>query len=414
MVTTNDDELADRLRRFRSHGIVRRPERGGWYYEISEVGFNYRLTDVQAALGSVTTGQARPLHRTPQRDCRTVSRGARRLCRSSCRRRPRTVSCTAITSSRCSCRIAAQTYDRLREAGIATQVHYVPVHHHPVSADIGMKPGDLPVCDRVYEGLLSLPMFPRPDRRRRRDGRGGSCVPASRADVDPLVVVRADASASDRPRPRDAVAHARSSTRRTGLSGAVRSVLGFRLRRDRICPTSVQVTDRSVAEVTRPTPCLSLAERPNFVVVDGYHFSAGFFEALENSQHAVRSDRRQLRDRRPITRARAQSESSRDRGAVQRHGGSNRSCCSGLSTHSIRPEIVAAAKQNLTRSRAPSSSRWAEAIHEGSRYRSSSASLEPAFESWWRSAPHTRHAFGDLGPADVLGGRACHRARAIT
>src|SRR4051812_33898136 len=51
LVTTNDDELAERLRRFRSHGIVKRPERGGWYYEISEVGYNYRLTDVQAALG---------------------------------------------------------------------------------------------------------------------------------------------------------------------------------------------------------------------------------------------------------------------------------------------------------------------------------------------------------------------------
>jgi dTDP-4-amino-4,6-dideoxygalactose transaminase len=41
------------------------------------------------------------------------------------------------------------------------QVHYVPVHHHPVSSDIGLKPGDLPECDAVYEGLISLPMFPK-------------------------------------------------------------------------------------------------------------------------------------------------------------------------------------------------------------------------------------------------------------
>ena len=39
------------------------------------------------------------------------------------------------------------------------QVHYVPVHHHPVSEDIGAKPGDFTVCDRVYEGLISLPNF---------------------------------------------------------------------------------------------------------------------------------------------------------------------------------------------------------------------------------------------------------------
>ena len=52
VVTTNSDEYADALRRFRSHGIVRQPDRGGWYYEIDELGFNYRLTDLQAALGA--------------------------------------------------------------------------------------------------------------------------------------------------------------------------------------------------------------------------------------------------------------------------------------------------------------------------------------------------------------------------
>jgi perosamine synthetase len=51
-VTTNDDDLADRLRVFRSHGIRHKPEVGGWYYEIEEIGFNYRLTDIQAVLGS--------------------------------------------------------------------------------------------------------------------------------------------------------------------------------------------------------------------------------------------------------------------------------------------------------------------------------------------------------------------------
>ena len=51
IVTTNDDELAERLRRFRTHGIERLPERGGWYYEIVELGFNYRITDIHAALG---------------------------------------------------------------------------------------------------------------------------------------------------------------------------------------------------------------------------------------------------------------------------------------------------------------------------------------------------------------------------
>ena len=50
-MTTNSPRLADRLRSFRNHGIERKPEVGGWYYEIAELGFNYRLTDLQAALG---------------------------------------------------------------------------------------------------------------------------------------------------------------------------------------------------------------------------------------------------------------------------------------------------------------------------------------------------------------------------
>src|SRR5207249_4468101 len=51
-VTTNSDELAARLRAFRNHGITPRPEVGGWYYEIGSLGFNYRMTDLQAALGT--------------------------------------------------------------------------------------------------------------------------------------------------------------------------------------------------------------------------------------------------------------------------------------------------------------------------------------------------------------------------
>jgi dTDP-4-amino-4,6-dideoxygalactose transaminase len=51
-------------------------------------------------------------------------------------------------------------FDGMREAGIGVQVHYVPVHHHPVSQDIGLQPGDLPICDNVYDQILSLPIYP--------------------------------------------------------------------------------------------------------------------------------------------------------------------------------------------------------------------------------------------------------------
>jgi perosamine synthetase len=51
-------------------------------------------------------------------------------------------------------------FDGMRNAGIGVQVHYVPVHHHPVSSDIGLKPGDMPICDSIYEQIISLPIHP--------------------------------------------------------------------------------------------------------------------------------------------------------------------------------------------------------------------------------------------------------------
>jgi len=159
IVTTNDDGLAQRLRRFRSHCIVRRPELGGWYYEISEVGFNYRLTDVQAALG---ISQLRRLDWFIARR-NEIAEQYREL-----------LSCLPIGLPPEApdgfvhgyhlfpvlVRHRREVYDRMLASGVATQVHFVPVHHHPLSADIGLSPDGLPICDEVYERLLSLPMFP--------------------------------------------------------------------------------------------------------------------------------------------------------------------------------------------------------------------------------------------------------------
>ena len=159
MVTTNDDEIADRLRRFRSHGIVRKPEHGGWYYEISEVGYNYRLTDIQAALG---TSQMTRLEEFMSRRNEIATRYRAALADLPCGLPPAAPAgwrhgyhLFPITVDH-----RAKLFGQLRESGIGVQVHYVPVHHHPVSTDIGLAPGDLPVCDHLYERLVSLPMHP--------------------------------------------------------------------------------------------------------------------------------------------------------------------------------------------------------------------------------------------------------------
>ena len=159
MVTTNDADLAEALRRFRSHGIIRKPELGAWYYEIAELGFNYRMTDIQAALG---VSQMRRIERFITRRNEIAERYREGLVSLPIELPP-----VAAAGFRHGYHLFVirvddrrRVFDGLREAGIGVQVHYVPVHHHPLSADIGLAKGDLPVCDAVYERIISLPIHP--------------------------------------------------------------------------------------------------------------------------------------------------------------------------------------------------------------------------------------------------------------
>jgi perosamine synthetase len=159
MVTTNDPDLAERLRRFRSHGIVRKPEQGGWFYEVEEQGFNYRMTDIQAALG---VAQMSRLEEFILRRNEIASWYREHLDGLAVVLPPVAPEGFRHGYHLFAIRVAnrRQVFDVLRAAGIGVQVHYVPVHHHPISADIGAKPGDFPVCEDVYAGLISLPMWP--------------------------------------------------------------------------------------------------------------------------------------------------------------------------------------------------------------------------------------------------------------
>ena len=158
MATTNDDELADRMRRFRSHGIDRKPMANGWEYDVVEVGYNYRLTDVQSALGA---SQMRRLDSFILRRNEIAARYRDLLADA-----PLTLPPAAPTGWRHGHHLfavrvpeRATVYRRMREEGIGVQVHYVPIHHHTVSADIEIPAGGFPVADAVYDGLLSLPIY---------------------------------------------------------------------------------------------------------------------------------------------------------------------------------------------------------------------------------------------------------------
>jgi perosamine synthetase len=158
-VTTNSDALADALRRFRSHGTVRRPDLGGWYYDVETLGYNYRITDMQAALG---TSQLAKLERFIARRNELAHRSHELLASL-----PIDLPPTAPPGVRHAYHLFAvrvperrAVYDAMHAAGIGVQVHYVPIYKHPLYAATGRTGADFPETERAYDGLLSLPLFP--------------------------------------------------------------------------------------------------------------------------------------------------------------------------------------------------------------------------------------------------------------
>lgn len=158
-VTTNDDDLAEALRRFRNHGIERLPEIDPWYYEVRSLGFNYRLTDLQCALG---ISQLRRIDQLIDRRAEIADRYRARLAHLPIELPP-----SAPAGWRHGYHLFAiqvperrRVFEGLHAAGVRVQVHYVPIHHHPVYADLGFTAEDLPVTEAAYAGLLSLPIFP--------------------------------------------------------------------------------------------------------------------------------------------------------------------------------------------------------------------------------------------------------------
>lgn len=169
MLLTQDDILANRLRLLRTHGITRdlgamvhRPD-GEWYYEQIELGFNYRLTDLQAALGmsqlarlgdyitrrrvladrydSLLAGL--PLV-TPWRDPDCKSAWHLYVVR--------------LDASMASRR--ADVFSGLRRDGIGVNVHYIPVYRQPYYERLGLLRSDFPVAEAYYDSALTIPLYP--------------------------------------------------------------------------------------------------------------------------------------------------------------------------------------------------------------------------------------------------------------
>ena len=159
MVTTNNEVLADALRTFRSHGIVRTDEPEGWEYDARGIGFNYRMTDIQAALG---LSQLYKLDTFISRRNELADR-YRELLQDLPVDLPPAATQGALHSYHLFVIAVDNRRDvfiKLRQAGIGVQVHYVPVHHHSVSADIDAPAEGFPIAEKYYERAISIPLFP--------------------------------------------------------------------------------------------------------------------------------------------------------------------------------------------------------------------------------------------------------------
>ncbi|MDO9408802.1 UDP-4-amino-4,6-dideoxy-N-acetyl-beta-L-altrosamine transaminase [Patulibacter sp.] len=170
LATTEDDELARRLRIFRTHGITKQDihpsaDEGAWYYEMQELGFNYRITDVMCALGE---SQLTRLDEFVDRRNALAARYRELLADE-----PRiTLPPEAPEDSRHGRHLfvvhvegggAARraTFEGLQERGVGCQVHYVPVYRLPYYRDrLGVPQEDCPHAEAYYWGAISLPLFP--------------------------------------------------------------------------------------------------------------------------------------------------------------------------------------------------------------------------------------------------------------
>jgi len=168
-IATNDARLTEAMRRFRTHGITsdarQREEAGSWYYEMVDLGFNYRITDFQCALGM---SQLARLDRSIGRRREIAARYSAAFSSLEEITTPPTfpdresawhlyvilLNPKRLRASR------AEIFSALRDQKIGVNVHYIPVPWHPYYQKLGYRRGSWPVAEAAYERMLTLPLWP--------------------------------------------------------------------------------------------------------------------------------------------------------------------------------------------------------------------------------------------------------------
>jgi UDP-4-amino-4,6-dideoxy-N-acetyl-beta-L-altrosamine transaminase len=163
MITTNNKDLYKKLLLLRTHGITKDPNllldnHGGWYYEMQELGYNYRLTDFQAALGNSQLKRADAGLKRRREIATTYEQAFKN--------KPFLKGQSAVIDGHAYHLYVIEVDDRkgvynyLHQQNIFVQVHYIPVHMMPYYQNLGWTIGDMPNAEVYYKNCISLPMFP--------------------------------------------------------------------------------------------------------------------------------------------------------------------------------------------------------------------------------------------------------------
>lgn len=170
MAVTNDAELVKRMARLRSHGITRYPSEmtqppdGSWYYQQIELGYNYRMTDIHAALG---VSQMERLDQFIE-ERHAIARRYEKLLENTSVRRPWQhpdsysglhlyivrIEQDAMKSSH------REVFERMRAEGVGVNLHYIPVYRQPYYQSMGYRREDFPEAERYYGEAITLPIYP--------------------------------------------------------------------------------------------------------------------------------------------------------------------------------------------------------------------------------------------------------------
>ena len=170
-VLTNDPETDEKVRRLRTHGMTKSPEQlekndGPWYYEMHEVGYNYRITDFQCTLGS---SQLKKLDKFVQRRKDIAQKYDESFSFSDNLKIPETngsidhayhlyplqIDFDRLSLSK------TEFFEKMKKVGINLQVHYIPIHLQPFyKRNYGFKSGDYPIAETFYKRAVSIPMYP--------------------------------------------------------------------------------------------------------------------------------------------------------------------------------------------------------------------------------------------------------------